>query len=398
MELGWGGYWAWDPVENASLIPWFCSTAFLHTAIIEARRGALQRTNAFLMALTFLACMFGTYLVRSGVDVQSLHTFGSGEVALPLTLFLLGGLALSVLAVLLGEKPAYRALSGFASRQGMLVIVCWVMLALGLVVGMGTMWPVISKLWASQPVALDPSFYNRVCLPFFTLVMVLFCVCPWMDWKDGLRNPLGMYLTGGSFLVAGVVLLVMGVRDPLPLVAAASAVAGMVSIVALFALVPGLRRTRHGWGVYAVHLGLAMMVLGVAFSGPYKVEGEARLEPGGSLQVDDYVVVNRGVRQAMDGAVKVFHADLEVTRNGEPHGLLHPERRWYPNSRNSFAEVSVIPSLGDEIYATLLGYDLNQGTVSVKISVNPLVNWLWIGGTIMCVAPLLILRRRSQAA
>ncbi|MBU1247733.1 MAG: cytochrome c biogenesis protein CcsA, partial [Proteobacteria bacterium] len=396
MELGWGGYWAWDPVENASLIPWFCSTAFLHTSVIESKRGALQRSNVFLMAMTFLLCIFATYLVRSGVDVQSLHTFGEGGEALPLTLFMLVGLGLAILVTQLSDRPEYRALSGFASRQGLLVIVCWLMVALGLVVGMGTMWPVISKLWASVPVGLDPTFYNRVCLPLLTLTMLLFCICPWMDWKEGVRNLVGLSATGGVFLGAAAVFYFQGVTDPLPLIAASAAVAGLVSLVLLFVLVPTLRRSRHSWGSYAIHLGLTLMVLAVAFSGPYKTEMEARLDKGGTMQIGDYTLFNRGVSETSDGAVKVFVADLAVMVEGEPVGVMNPERRWYPNSKNSFAEVSVIPSLGDEIYSTLLGYDLNDGSVTVKISVNPLINWLWIGGTLMSLAPLLLLRRRNR--
>ncbi len=396
MELGWGGYWAWDPVENASLIPWFASTAFLHTGIIEAKRGALQRSNVFLMALTFLLCIFATYLVRSGVDVQSLHTFGEGGVAMPLTIFMLAGLGLAIAVPFLGEQPDYRALFGFASRQGLLVIVCWVMISLGLVVGMGTMWPVLSKLWSQVPVALDQAFYNRVCLPLFTLIMLLFCVCPWLDWKDGVRNLAGLTATAGAFAGAVVMLYFTGVTDPLPLVSAAAAVAGMVSLVLLFALIPALRRSRHSWGVYAIHLGLALMVLGVAFSGPYKVEVEAQLDKGQSMQLGKYTLVNRGILESDDGKVKVYTADIAVMLDGEPVAVMTPERRWYPNSKNSFAEVSVVPSLGDELYATLLGYDLNKGAASLKASLNPLINWIWIGGTIMCLAPLFILRRRGN--
>ncbi|MGE4469757.1 MAG: heme lyase CcmF/NrfE family subunit [Desulfovibrio sp.] len=398
MELGWGGYWAWDPVENASLIPWFSATAFLHTSLIEVRRGALQRTNVFLMAGTFLLCIFGTYLVRSGVDVQSLHTFGSGAVAMPLTLFMLGGLGVALVTVLLGEKPVYRALSGFTSRQGMLVITAWVFLALGVVVGLGTMWPVISKLWSPTAIGLDPAFYNRVCLPLFTLLMLIFCICPWFGWKDGLRDMRGAAGTAGVFAGALVVFWLAGVRIPLALISAAGAVTGMASIVLLFILVPGTRRSRLSWGPHLVHLGLALIVLGVAFSGPYKQETQATLHPGESMQVGEYLLTHQSLGQERSRAVLSYKAELVVTKNGKELGTVRPERRWYPNSRNSYAEVSVIPGLGDEIYTTLLGYDGKDSSVTISASVNPLVNWLWIGGTLMSVAPLLLLRRNPEPA
>lgn len=398
MELGWGGYWAWDPVENASLIPWFSGTALLHTAIIENRRGALQRTNVFLMAGTFLLCVFGTYLVRSGVDVQSLHTFGSGVVATPLTVFMLGGLAVSLITVLFGEKPVYRALSGFTSRQGMLVISAWVFLALGVVVALGTMWPVISKLWSPTAVGLDPAFYNRVCLPLFTLLVLVFCICPWFGWKEGIRDSRGAAGTAGVFGGSLVMFWLAGIHIPLALIAASGAVAAMASIVLLMVLIPTTRRTRFSWGPHLVHLGLALMALAVAFSGPYKEETQATLHPGESMQVGHYLLTHQQLSQERSRAVLSYRAELVVVRDGEEIGTVRPERRWYPNSRNSFAEVSVIPGLGDEIYATLLGYDGKDGSVTISASVNPLVNWLWIGGTLMSLAPLVLLRRNPEPA
>ena len=397
MELGWGGYWAWDPVENASLIPWFAATAFLHTSVIEARRGALQRTNVLLMSGTFLLCIFATYLVRSGVDVQSLHTFGEGGVAIPLTVFMFTGLGLTLAAILFGEKPAYRSLSSFTSRQGMLVITAWAFLALGLVVGVGTMWPVLSKLWSDHAVGLDQDFYNRVCLPLFTLLMLIFCVCPWLGWKEGLRDMRGAAGTAGAFFGAMLLFWLSGVRIPLALISASGAAAAIVSIVLLFVLNPLMRGSRQSWGAYSVHLGLALMVLGVAFSGPYKVEHSTTLLPGESMQVGNYVLTHQKLTQQRTPAVLSYHAVVKVTKNGKDVGMLYPERRWYPNAKDSYAEVSVIPGLGDEIYSTLLGYDGKNGSATISASVNPLVNWLWIGGTLMSVAPLLLLRRNREA-
>ena len=393
MELGWGGYWAWDPVENASLIPWFSATAFLHTALIESRRGALQRTNVFLMALTFLLCVFGTYLVRSGV-IDSLHAFGGGGVGLPLMLFMLVGLGLSLVVLLLGESPAYRTLSGFTSRQGLLVITAWIMIALGLVVGMGTMWPVISKMWSASPVGLDARFYNRVCLPLLSLVVLVFCVCPWLAWKDGVRNRIGLLATGGVFLGALIVFYAMGVRIPLALITASLSVAALASIVLVFALLPGVARMRSSWGAYGVHCGVALLALGIAFSGPYKVEREMILHPDQPVQLQQYTLTLHDVKQDRDPEMSRVWAEIEVTKGGEDVGTLLPERRLYRNFPQPFAEVSVIPGLGDELYSTLLGYE-EDGSATIKASINPLVNWVWIGGTLMCLLGFLLLRREK---
>lgn len=392
MELGWGGYWAWDPVENASLIPWFSATAFLHTSLVEMRRGALPRTNVFLMSLTLMLCLFATWLVRSGVNVQSLHTFGAGGLATPLELMMYGWLGLTLAAIYLAERPVYQALHGIFSRQGLLLVVAWVLLALGLVVGVGTMWPVISTLWSSTPVGLDESFYNRVCLPFFSLLVLLYGVCPWLSWREGVRDKRGLLAVAGVFVVFLVIFFLRGVRLPLALVTAAAAGAVVAGVVMLVATMPGMRR-RTGWSAYGVHLGVALMALGVAFSGPYTVSEHAKLLPGQSMSVRNYTVTNSGLTQRREGPVLAFAALAEVKKDGKPVGALVPEQRWYPNSSNSYSEVSVIPSLRDELYATLTGYDTRDGSVVLDVSVHPLVNWIWIGGTVMCLAGLLLLRR-----
>ncbi len=174
MELGWGGYWAWDPVENASLIPWLISTAALHTLIVQERRNKLHRVNVALMCLTTISAFFATYLVRSGV-VQSVHAFGDGSVGTPLTVFVLGGLLISFWAAF--SVPARgRELAGIVSREGFLVMVCWLLLALSVIILVGTMWPVISLLWTPEPHGLDANFYNRVCVPLGMLIMLLLMV------------------------------------------------------------------------------------------------------------------------------------------------------------------------------------------------------------------------------
>lgn len=396
MELGWGGYWAWDPVENASLIPWFSGTAFLHTAIIEQRRGALQRTNVFLMGLTFLLCIFSTYLTRSGV-IESLHTFGGSPVALPLVMGMAAGLALTLVCTFMGEQHVKRTLSDFMSRQGLLVAAAWAFLAVGFVVTLGTMWPVISRIWSAESVGLDQNFYNRVCLPFMSLLVFAFAFCPWLGWRGGIRNKRGLFCSVGAFVGAAVVLVASGITKPLAVFAAASAIAACFTILMLFVFYPNMRVSRQAWGQYGIHLGLALLALGIAFSGPYKVEKEVLLAEGESVQIKNYTLTFHGSKQ---DATPEFRArltgTLEVFRDGESIGVLLPEKRIYRNfPQQQFAEVSVIPGLGDEVYATVLGID-ESGKISFKLSVSPLVNWIWIGGTIMCLFGFLLIKRHRE--
>ena len=392
MELGWGGYWAWDPVENASLIPCCTGTAFLHTAIVGARRNALARSNILIMALTFVLCVFGTYLVRSGV-VESLHAFGEGGVAAPLLSFILFLSAISVAAALIAKTGGQRSLGNLASREGLLVIAAWTLIALGFVVGLGTMWPVISKLWSAKPVGLDANFYNRVCLPLFVLLALLFSACPWLGWKEGVRDKRGLATAAIALAGSAAVFAALGYRLPLALLGAAGAVSCMTTALLALGLLPELR-TRQSIGAMAIHLGLGLMVLGVAFSGPYQKSAERELSVGQSFEVGGYTVTLKELHEKSSSSMARLIAELEVKKGDRIIGTVIPERRLYRGYEQPFAEVEVLPGLGDEIFAVLLGLT-EDGGASLKVNVNPLVNWIWIGGTILSLAPLFILRGRK---
>ncbi|GFK94275.1 Cytochrome c-type biogenesis protein CcmF [Fundidesulfovibrio magnetotacticus] len=397
MELGWGGYWAWDPVENASLIPWFAATAAVHTGIIETRRGSLKRTNVLLMAVTMLLCFFATYLVRSGV-IESLHAFGEGGVGRPLLTFILAGLGVSLWVAATGRPAApARPMDVLFSLPGMLLSLAWLMLACALVVFLGTLWPVISKLWSANPVGLDATFYNRVCTPLFVLTGVILAFCPWLGWKEGLRQPRWALAALAAMIVSAGAFWALGYRKPVPLVGMASGVASLVSLAALLATSPGARSPRGGLGAWLLHAGLAMVLVGVAFSGPYQDAKEAVVSPGQTFELQGYKMTYKGLEEVSNPRFSGGKALIVVEKDGKPLGELTPERRIYRNFPQPFAEVSVIPSLGVELYATLLAFSPDR-SASLKVSVNPLVNWFWIGGALMCVAGLLAMVRRSGEA
>ncbi len=393
MELGWGGYWAWDPVENASLVPWISASALLHAMIIGRRQRALYKTNLFFIALTLVLCFFGTFVVRSGY-IDSIHAFGSGGVGVPLLVFMLAFAGLSV--VLLARSPVQgQKLAGLVSRQGLLFLT---MLVLGLVaalVFLGILWPVISQLWSQKPVGLDAGFYNRVILPFFALLTALFVFCPWLGWKEGAGKRVSLLL-GAGFVCVGVSLWLAGIRLPVPLLAASAAVTGGIGVLVFGACHRRVLRSRHGLGVYGLHFGLVLIVLGIAVSGPYQMSKEAILRKGDSLNIDGYRIVYTDFREFQTSAMRVWEARFDAfDADGQKIGTLAPQKRMYRNFRQNFAEVAVIPALGKELYATLLGFDKNQ-TISLKVSTHPLVNWIWIGGVLICLLPFLTLRRARE--
>lgn len=393
MELGWGGYWAWDPVENASLIPWLVGTAFIHTAIVGRTRGTLLRTNVFLVSLTFMLCFFATFVVRSGL-IDSVHAFGGSRMGVPLLVFMIAGLAFFLYVCLVQRKDDSTRIDDFTSRPGMLFLASWLFLCLGGIVFLGVLWPVISSLWSASPVGLDAGFYNRVCLPLFAVLALIMAVCPWFSQKSGLSDTPAMAMVLGVGVGAAVVIYVLGYTQPLALFASASGFMMVASIALYFVRNKGARAFLPAWGAYGVHMGVALMVLGVAFSGPYKVEGEAVLTKGQSMTVGSYeIVFNELTHDHANPAMNSHAALLTVSRGGKVVGNMAPEKRLYRNfEQSTFAEVAVIPSLGEEVYATLLGFN-EEGTASLKISINPLVNWIWIGGTLSCLIAFLCWRK-----
>ncbi len=455
MELGWGGYWAWDPVENASLIPWLIATAYLHTGIVESRRGKLKRVNVFLMVLTTISAFFATYLVRGNV-VQSLHSFGEGGVGVPLLVFIL---AFTLLAAYVAHSaaPDGKELEGLFSREGFLVIVAWLFLALAVIVLVATLWPVASKhggkLWlaavpllvgggvclarsfapgilsgvpgdwlerrraevllaclvlgvllvalatvfwpdagtASAKVAkgLDAAFYNRTCLPLFTALGALLLACPWLGWRGGVRRKAVLGALLGIFVAACAGFFALGLKLPLAFLTAGAAVAIIAGLVLYFALSPGALRLPNLLGAHGVHLGLALMLLGVAFSGPYKVGEDLALLPGESKTLDGYDIKLSRMFQGNGPGYEFLEAELEVSHGKDQIGIMAPQFRTYAKYPDQgFAEAYTLFSLGDELYATLHSQD-DEGRYVLHVSVNPLVNWVWIGGVLLCLFPLL---------
>ncbi len=429
MELGWGGYWAWDPVENASLIPWLVASAYLHTAVIESRRGKLRRMNAFLMALTTISAFFATYLVRSGV-IESLHAFGDGGVGTPLLIFVLGSLALSAYITIMSKETSPE-LEEASSKEGLLVFVAWILMALSLVILIATMWPVIVNALLSlgsifpalkgilpaAPQGLEPSFYNRTCLPLFALLSVLLLFCPFRQWKKGWSTPKVMLVALAVLVIAANYFISISLVHPVAVLGASSAVAAIAGIIGMFVAKPALLKIPNTLAAHGVHLGLLLIVLGVAFSGAYQTSFQMMLNRETvregkvfsfvqenpkwflssmlNIKPQEYNVRLTGLYEGeaqinAEGQANFVYrqADLEIYRNGKLLGTVSPQQRRYTSFNNQIAtEVSILPSLGNEIYATLLSVD-EKGQAIVQVNVNPLLNWLWIGAAFMCLFPL----------
>lgn len=393
MELGWGGYWAWDPVENASLIPWFSATALLHTRVVERKFGYLSRTSVFLVCLTFVLCIFATYLVRSGV-VQSLHAFGQGTVGAPLLFGILFSSVLSLIIYYGMPREGFTELPPISSRVGMIVLLVWLFLGLGLIVLVGTIWPVISQLWEPVPTAVNKSFYNVICLPLFTAMAMILAVAPWLGWKDGIWKPqyalVSLAVWAGVFAVG----VMQGIKPYLAVAGVAAAAAVLVTIV-LQALAQGkAARTRSFLAAHGAHAAFALIVLGVAISGPFEKTWERILGPGESFSADGYTFTYKDMRKIQTDAMTINEASIEVRKENAIVGVLTPQQRLYKNYDHPNSEVSTLFSLGTELYATI--HDIDDGRLKpLRVSKHPMINWLWIGSILICFLPLLAWRKKA---
>ncbi|MDR1490504.1 MAG: cytochrome c biogenesis protein CcsA [Desulfovibrio sp.] len=423
MELGWGGYWAWDPVENASLLPWFAATAYLHTSVIERRRGKLRRVNIFLLCLITVCAFFATYLVRSGV-VQSLHAFGDSGIGAPLLAFALLFLFIAAVAPLACARNG-ETLDEVTSREGLLMMASWLLLAVGAIILIATLWPVIlnglrgislylpallSAKIPQTPMGLEASFYNRTCLPLLALLSVLLLFCPGRVWKDkpgrvAFLHPRILYAVLALAGIGAICLWAAGIRHPVALLAAACSIAGIFGIILHFAAKPSRLAEKSFLAAHVTHLGLLMVILGVAFSGPYQQKytlelGRGQVGAAGRYRVTVNELYEGESRIGADGrpGYRFLEAELLISSDkGARVGKLSPQRRFYAKfERQSYAEAATIFSPGEEIYAVLLGVDEESQTASLAVNVNPLVNWLWFGGALMCIFPLVLLRRRAR--
>jgi cytochrome c-type biogenesis protein CcmF len=270
-----------------------------------------------------------------------------------------------------------------------------VLLALAAIILTATLWPVISRLWGAQAQGLGADFYNRVCPPLFAVLTAMLALCPMLRWDGGLRDRRKALAVVVFFVLAAVLLWHFEYRAPAAFISSAAACACMGSMLLLFTERPD----RNTLAAYGVHLGAALVVLGVAFSGPYKQEADLTLGEGESARLGAFEVRLTRIEDGEEPGYHFLEARLDVFREGEKKGELSPQRRIYDKfGRQQFAEADTVFSPGDEIYASLLGLEPGRDgsrRVTVKISVHPLVNWLWAGGVLMCLFPLAALRARG---
>ena len=414
--LGWGGYWAWDPVENAAFMPWLTGTALLHSVMIQERRRMLKLWNLALIILTFALTIFGTFLTRSGI-IGSVHAFTQGSIGQ----FFLGFLALvllgsfSLLAWRLDRLKAQGELDSIVSRESVFLLNNVFLLAAAFTVFFGTVFPLLAEAVRGEKLSVGAPFFNLVNIPIFLGLLLLMGVGPLIAWRrasaENLRRHFLRPVLAG--IGAAAILRVVGVGNTLVLVCMALVVFVSGTIVVDFSrAVRARHRTGRGWlpaaatllltqnrryGGFIVHLGVLVVALGVAGSQAWSTQTEVTLERGQSMTLAGYTVRFDGL-QASEESNHAKVTGAFTIGNGRALGVLYPAKKFYPQEQTPIAAVDYRLGLMEDLYVVLGDFARDGSHATIKVQVNRMVSWLWLGGLVLTLgAALAILpdRRRS---
>ncbi len=426
VELGWAGYWAWDAVENSALLPWLTATAFLHSIIVQEKRGMLRAWNVTLVAVTFLLSILGVFITRSGV-IGSVHAFAQSPVGNWFLGFVI--LASTMTAVLvrtrLADLHTTTELEHLVSREGALLSGNMVLLAIGGATLWGTLFPVVSGAVNGEMLSVSPSFFTAVNGPLGLLLLALTGIGPLLAWRRASianlrRQVVWPAVVGATVLV---VLVVLGMRAWYALASFALAGFATAAIVQEYVLGIGARRrlyheglfaaafrlvgcNRRQYGGYIVHLGVVLLFC--AFAGlVFRTDVRAALKIGESITTTDvfgsaWTFTSQGISMYDELNRQVIVVGVAVTRNGKSMGLLTSEQRQYVDSRgeptfDASTEVGLLESLQQDVYLVFAGA-VDKDTAAVRIYFNPLVSWLWIGGLIMALGGLVVMWPKARRA
>ena len=402
--LGWGGYWAWDPVENAALLPWLTATAFIHSSMVAERRSSLKAWTAALVIATFVLTLVGTFLTRSGI-LASVHSFtesGIGPWFLAAILLALG-IALSLLVWRLPQVTGGGRPSGLLSRESAFLFNNVLFLGLTFAVLFGTLLPLIAVSTSGATISVGRVWFDRVTVPIVIALLFLMGIGPALPWGQAswrtIRERFTVPLLAAAIISAGA--FVLGIRDTGPLGILALAV--FVGAIMIDEVVRGARsrarargengatatwrlttRNRRRYGGYAVHLGILVMAVAIAVSSGLATDRTVTLAAGESATIAGYRITNeRVVVEPLSNDARVIETRAELTYEGSQSGSLATAQRDYPSSATPIATPAVRTSLAEDLYVTLLAADPATGSVTLHIFVNPLVVWIWIGGVIV---------------
>ena len=410
--LGWGGYWAWDPVENAALMPWLAATAYLHSVMIQEKRDMLKIWNLVLVGLTYALCLFGTFLTRSGV-VQSVHSFTNSGWFGFIFLAYVAVITVAFFAALLYRREALRSprkLESMVSREAGFLLNNWAFMALLVVVFWGTMLPVFSETISGQRTTVGPAFFNTMAGPIGLFLLFLTGVGPLIAWHRASLSSLRRQFTVptivgvavgvasavifwgeiGFFTLScwaiGAFVVVTLAQEYYQAITARVRLHGESAVKALATL---FEKNQRRYGGYVVHLGIVFMMIGFS-GGFFNEELLENVSPGDSVAIHDYrlhyLTADPIPAQHYGGA----KARVALYRQEEPVKVLLPEKRMYWLEQQPTSIPAIHSTLNEDLYLILTAIE-QDGSATLKVYRNPLVNWIWIGGLVLVAGNILIL-------
>jgi cytochrome c-type biogenesis protein CcmF len=411
-ELGWGGYWMWDPVENAGLLPWFTATAFLHSAMVQERRGMLRIWNISLIITTFFLTIFGTFLTRSGV-VQSVHAFGEDPALTRLfTIFMIATIVISF-GFVIYRLPLLRARNEFdswISREAAFLVNNWILLFSAFFVLFATMFPTLSEAITGERITVGPPFFNKWMIPIGLTLLFLTGVGPLLAWrKSTVANLRQQFLVPvGLGVAVGAVVVAVGV--PLWSAGLCFALSGMVlgtigqefwsgarvrqqttGTDVFTALIGLVGRNKRRYGGYIVHVAVVLMFLGFAGEA-FKQEETALLTPGQQVEVGRFTARLDDLRVTDDGRKQMVTAHMTVFRDGAELTQMYPARWYFRNHEDQpTTEVAIRRTFAEDVYLVLPAFDVGAREATIELVVNPLVNWIWAGFGLLAIGTLIAL-------
>ena len=420
VELGWGGYWGWDPVENAALIPWLTGTAYLHSVMIQEKRGMLKVWNLVLIMMTFLLAILGTFITRSGV-IQSVHAFGVSSMG-PLFLAYIAAVLVVfayLLYIRLNKLQEENRLDSLLSREATFLLNNLIFLGAAVATLWGTIFPMISEIIAGKQITVAAPFFNQVNGPIFFALVLLMGVCTLIGWRRA--SPQHLFRNFGPpfavAMVSAIGLFVIGVRDVYGLIALAASAFVLTTVLLEFyrgtrarmrmykenvavAHVQLVNKNRRRYGGYIVHIGVILAVIGIVGSSFFQISAQQNLAPGEQVALGQYIVQFEKLTITQEPNAQVIGANLVILENGSPIDTMRPQKAYYAAADQMTTEVAVRTTLREDLYIILAGWN-DDGSATLKVIINPLVVWLWIGFIIFIIGTLITMLpdpREAKAA
>ena len=408
--LGWGGYWGWDPVEIAAFMPWLTGTAFLHSVMIQEKRGMLKRWNMVLIILTYSLVIFGTFLTRSGV-LSSVHAFAQSAIG-PLFFAFIGLTLTASLALLFKRWDDLKSegqMTSLLSREALFLLNNLLFMGILVVCFWGVIFPLISELVTGQKITVGPPFYERATAPLFAGLLFLMGIAPLAAWRYSTFKTLGRAVWKPFIvsLIAPLIALNSGIRQPAALLG--FWLAAFVASVTLYEFWRGTvarhnrsgeslpvalwhlaGRNRRRYGGYIIHLGVVLMAIGIIGIEIFQTETQGTLAQGGQISLEEYTLTYKSLAVFdTDDGRNVARAAISVDKNGKYVGDLYPRRDYYIESQQPMTIPGVRSTWEDDLYVILVDWQpLSSQSATFKIYKNPLVNWLWLGGFIFILGTL----------